>query len=135
MMRRFRNVLAAVASLLGLAGADSLAPPAIAPGGIVNAASRLPASLRGGAIARGARFTIPGVRLGPDLGVHGSESAPPVSRRIELNLTRKTYGSGLVLLRTLELPANAVKLRVLVWNDPSGEIGTLTMPMTDVAAN
>jgi VWFA-related protein len=65
----------------------------------------------------------------------GSESAPPVSRRIELNLTRKTYGSGLVLLRTLELPANAVKLRVLVWNDPSGEIGTLTMPMTDVAAN
>jgi VWFA-related protein len=65
----------------------------------------------------------------------GSESAPPVSKRIELNLTRKTYGAGLVLLRTLELPANAVKLRVLVWNDPSGEIGTLTIPMTDVAAN
>src|ERR1017187_3431363 len=77
MRRRFRNVLAGVASLLGLAGADIPAPPAIAPGGIVNAASRLPASLRGGAIARGARFTIPGVRLGPDIGVRGSESEPP----------------------------------------------------------
>jgi VWFA-related protein len=65
----------------------------------------------------------------------GSESAPPVSRRIELNLTRKTYGSGLVLLRTLDLPASAVKLRVLVWNDPSGEIGTLTIRMADVSAN
>jgi VWFA-related protein len=69
----------------------------------------------------------------------GSESAPPVSRRIELNLTRKTYEtaerSGLVLLRTLELPAGAVKLRVLVWTDPSGEIGTLTIRVADVAAN
>src|ERR1019366_7121159 len=78
MMVRFRNVLAAgVAALLGLAGADIPAPPAIAPDGIVNAASRLPATWRGGAIARGARFTIPGVRLGPDLGVRGSESDPP----------------------------------------------------------
>src|ERR1039457_7314293 len=79
MMRRFRNVrVAGVAALLGLAGADTPAPPSIAPGGIVNAASRLPASLRGGAIARGARFSIPGVRLGPDIGVRGSESEPPV---------------------------------------------------------
>jgi uncharacterized protein (TIGR03437 family) len=78
MMRRFRNVLVAgVAALLGLAGADTPAPPSIAPGGIVNTASRLPASLRGGAIARGARFTIPGVRLGPATDVRGSESDPP----------------------------------------------------------
>src|ERR1035441_9839077 len=78
MMVRFRNVLATgAAALLGLAGADIPAPPAIAPDGIVNAASRLPATLRGGAIARGARFTIPGVRLGPDIGVRGSESDPP----------------------------------------------------------
>src|ERR1019366_6648915 len=69
MMRRFRKVLVGVASLMGLAGADMPAPPAIAPGGVVNAASRLPASLRGGALAPGARFTIPGVRLGPDVGV------------------------------------------------------------------
>jgi len=78
MKRRFRNFLAAfAAALLALTAADTPPPPAIAPGGIVNAASRLPATLRGGAIARGARFTIPGVRLGPDPGVQGSESDPP----------------------------------------------------------
>src|ERR1039457_2548222 len=78
MMVRFRNVLATgAAALLGLAGADIPAPPAIAPDGIVNAASRLPAALRGGASARGARSTIPGVRLGPDIPVRGSESEPP----------------------------------------------------------
>jgi uncharacterized protein (TIGR03437 family) len=78
MMRRLWNALAGVVLLMDLAGADLPAPPAIAPGGIVNAASRLPASLRGGALGPGARFTIPGVRLGPDIGVRGSESDPPV---------------------------------------------------------
>jgi uncharacterized protein (TIGR03437 family) len=78
MMRRLRNALAGVASLMGLAGADAPAPPAIASGGVVNTASRLPASLRGGALGPGARFTIPGVRMGPDIGVRGSESDPPV---------------------------------------------------------
>ena len=61
----------------GLAGADGTPPPAITPGGVVNAASQLPSSLRGGAIAVGARFTIPGVRLGPEPAVRGSESDPP----------------------------------------------------------
>jgi uncharacterized protein (TIGR03437 family) len=55
------------------------APPAIDPGGIVNAASRLPASLAGGAIARGARFVLSGVRLGPDPGLVGNQSDPPTS--------------------------------------------------------
>src|ERR1035441_8034955 len=77
MMRRFRNMLAGAAALGSGAPADTPAPPAIAPGAIVNAASRLPASLRGGAIAPGVRLTIPGVRLGPDTGVRGSESDPP----------------------------------------------------------
>jgi hypothetical protein len=67
----------------------------------------------------------------------GSESAPPVSRRIEFNLTRRTYEaaqhSGLLFSRTLEMPANAASVRVLVRNDPSGEIGTLTMPTKDIA--
>src|ERR1035438_2366752 len=78
MMRRLRYVLAGVASLMGLAGGHMAGPPGIAPGGGGHAASRLPASLRGGALAPGARFTIPGVRLGPEIGVHGSESDPPV---------------------------------------------------------
>src|ERR1039457_4079404 len=108
MMRRFRNVLAGVASLMGLAGADIPAPPAIAPGGIVNAASRLPASLRGGAIARGARLTIPGVRLGPDIGVHGSESDPParlgdVSVRIAQH--EAAVDAGLLLVSATRIDA------------------------------
>jgi uncharacterized protein (TIGR03437 family) len=45
--------------------AETPAPPAIDPGGIVNAASRMPGSLPGGAIASGARFLLSGVRLGP----------------------------------------------------------------------
>lgn len=40
------------------------APPWIAQNGVVNSASRIPATLAGGAIARGALFTIYGVRLG-----------------------------------------------------------------------
>jgi uncharacterized protein (TIGR03437 family) len=58
--------------------ADVPAPPAIEPGGIVNAASLMPATLAGGALAPGARCRIPGVRLGPAVGVRGSESDPPV---------------------------------------------------------
>ncbi len=54
------------------------APPAIAPGGVVNAASLMPSTLAGGAIARGARIRIPGVRLGPDTAVRGAESDPPL---------------------------------------------------------
>lgn len=53
------------------------APPAIDPGGVWNAAGRMPPSLPGGALARGGRFTISGVRLGPERGVAGSESDPP----------------------------------------------------------
>jgi VWFA-related protein len=67
----------------------------------------------------------------------GSESAPPVSRRIEFNLTQRTYEAarrgGLLFSRTLEMPAKVASLRVLVRNDPSGEIGTLTIPAKDIA--
>ena len=63
----------------------------------------------------------------------GSQAAPPVARKIVLNLTQRTYDAaehnGLLFSRTLDAPANAASLRVLVRNDPSGEIGTLTIPM------
>src|SRR5271165_663604 len=39
------------------------AQPAIGQNGVVNRASQIPTSLRGGAIARGASFTIYGVRF------------------------------------------------------------------------
>jgi len=45
----------------------------------VNGASRMPSSLAGGAIARGGRFSLSGVRLGPERAVKGSESDPPVT--------------------------------------------------------
>ena len=107
-MRRFRNVLAGVASLLGLAGADIPAPPAIAPGGIVTAASRVPASLRGGAIAPGARFTIPGVRLGPDIGVRGGESDPPVKLAdVSVRIAQRDRGvdAGLLFVSAARIEA------------------------------
>jgi VWFA-related protein len=67
----------------------------------------------------------------------GSQSAPPASRKIEFNLTQRTYEtaerSGLFFSRTLEMPVNAARLRVLVRNDPSGEIGTLTIPIGGIA--
>ena len=41
------------------------APPAIAANGIANAASRIPSTLPGGSLARGARFILEGVRFSP----------------------------------------------------------------------
>jgi len=55
------------------------APPAIDPGSVVNGASRMPSSLAGGALARGGRFSLSGVRLGPPRGVQGSETDPPAA--------------------------------------------------------
>jgi uncharacterized protein (TIGR03437 family) len=52
-------------AILFLAAATLLAqPPEIRTGGVVNAASRTPSILPGGAIARGALFDIEGIRLG-----------------------------------------------------------------------
>lgn len=85
------TVLAAlISSLLLLFLADVPAPPAIEPGGIVNSASLAPSALPGGSLAPGARFRIPGVRLGPSAGVRGDEANPPshladVSVRITWN--------------------------------------------------
>ncbi len=55
-----------IALLSIAAAANLLAQPGIGQNGVVNAASRIPPTLAGGALARGARFTIYGVRLGID---------------------------------------------------------------------
>jgi VWFA-related protein len=66
----------------------------------------------------------------------GSECATPVSRRVEFNLSERSYDAGqrggLLFSRTLDIPAKAARLRVLVRNEPSGEIGTLTIPIAEV---
>jgi uncharacterized protein (TIGR03437 family) len=69
----------AAVSLVCLALAAGPPPPAIDPGSLVNGASRMPPSLAGGAIARGGRFSLSGVRLGPERGVQGSQADPPVT--------------------------------------------------------
>jgi len=57
-----------MAALLGamavMGAAQQAGPPGIGQNGVVNSASRIPTTLAGGAIARGARFSIDGVRLG-----------------------------------------------------------------------
>jgi uncharacterized protein (TIGR03437 family) len=74
-----RLCMGGVLSLVRLALAAGPAPPAIDPGSVVNGASRMPASLPGGAIARGGRFSLSGVRLGPQRGVKGNQVDPPVT--------------------------------------------------------
>ena len=69
----------AAAALICLALAADRVPPAIDPGSLVNGASRMPSTLAGGAIARGGRFSLSGVRLGPEHAVKGSEVDPPVT--------------------------------------------------------
>jgi len=123
-MRRFRVVPAGVVSLLCFAGADIQAPPAIVPDGIVNAASRLPASLRGGAIAAGARFTIPGVRLGPDTPVLGSEADPPVnlsSVAVRIAQGDRAVDAGLLLVSATSIEA---------WMPPSAPLGEVQLTVT-----
>jgi uncharacterized protein (TIGR03437 family) len=109
---------------LGLTGADIQAPPAIVPDGVVNSASRLPASLRGGAIAVGARFTIPGVRLGPEKPVHGSESDPPVKLAdvaVRIAQGNRALDAGLLLVSATNIEA---------WMPPTAPRGEVELTVT-----
>ena len=66
----------------------------------------------------------------------GTESGSPSAKTIEFNLTQRTYDAalreGLTFTRLLALPPRASKLRVLVRNDGSGEVGTLSIPLRSV---
>ena len=63
-MRKSSIALTCCAVSFALQG-DAIAPPAIDQGSVVNAASRMPASLPAGSLARGSRFVIRGLRMGP----------------------------------------------------------------------
>jgi uncharacterized protein (TIGR03437 family) len=117
-MRRFCNVLAGAISLVGLAVADTPAPPAIVPGGIVNAASQLPPSLRGGALSGDARFIIPGVRLGPEIPVRGSESNPP--DKLALVSVRIAQGDRVAYARLLMV--SATRIDAVMPEAPLGQV-------------
>jgi uncharacterized protein (TIGR03437 family) len=115
---------AALPPLLLLAFADIPAPPAIDPGGVLNGASRMPASLPGGAIARGARFSLSGVRLGPESAVTGDQQNPPtqlggVSVTIVQGETR--VDAGLLLVS---------ESRIEGWIPPSAPLGAARLSVT-----
>ena len=109
---------------MALASADGPAPPAIVPGGVVNSASRLPSSLRGGAIAPGARFTIPGVRLGPETPVRGDDSDPPVKLAdVTVRIAQGDHAvdAGLLLVSATGIDA---------WMPPSAPLGDVALTVT-----
>ena len=60
----FEACAAILCSTAAILSAQTAAPPGIGQNGVVNAASRIPPTLTGGDLARGARITISGVRLG-----------------------------------------------------------------------
>jgi len=106
-----------------MAGGD-MPPPAIVPGGIVNAASRLPASLRGGAIAPGMRFTIPGVRLGPETTMRGNESDPPIGLAevsVRIRQGDRAVDAGLLLVSATTIEA---------WMPPAAPLGDVELTVT-----
>jgi uncharacterized protein (TIGR03437 family) len=67
---------------LCFAAATAFAQPGIRQNGVVNAASQIPSTLPGGAIARGSLFTIFGVRFGAQTTVTISRNGAPLAVRI-----------------------------------------------------
>lgn len=81
MIARYADVVSRHLSWVLLFAALSLpAQPAIGQNGVVNRASQMPTTLRGGAIARGAAFTIYGVRFGKSatVSLQNGKTALPV---------------------------------------------------------
>ena len=106
-----------VALLLAVAGLGGAQAPEIRSGGVVNAASRIPSVLPSGAIARGARFDILGVRLG-----NATES------------TTVTLASGTVSLRVPLMTVSPRRIEArLPAEAPLGEV-SLTVAVNGVAS-
>jgi hypothetical protein len=111
-------------ALLCLAADEIPAPPAIQPGGIVNAASHLPATLPGAGVARNARFSIPGVRLGPTVAARGSETDPP-TKLAEVSVQ---FRQG-----DLAIPAGLLLVsarRIEAWAPPTIPLGRVQLTVT-----
>jgi len=119
-MRTKVSVALAAAGLLTIGAlAQSLAPPAISPRGVLNAASRMPPALSAGGIARGAIFQIAGPRLGPANPEQAEQGTPIPS-----------LGGVSVEIEHVPVPLfYADQTRVIAWmpeNVPLG-IGKLTV--------
>ena len=116
--------VAALAAWGWIAFAETPAPPAIDAGGVLNAASRMPASLGGGAIARGARFTLAGVRLGPAQGVRARQSDPPHT------LAGCSVEIAQAEMRVAARLFYASAERIEGWIPPSAPLGAVTLAVT-----
>lgn len=94
--------------LAGFLAAAALAqPPAISPRGIVNAASKMPASLAGGKLAPGASILIPGIRF-------RSTGSP--------TLIKLQQGGWQAEVRPVSLTDSQIEA-VLPSDTPMGEVG------------
>jgi len=69
----------------------------------------------------------------------GRESGSPSSKTVYFNLSQRAYEAalrdGLAFSKALDIPPRASRLRVLVRNDGSGEIGTLSIPLRNITGN
>lgn len=116
---RFCLVLAALVWF-----ADIPAPPAIEPDGVISA-SMMPAGLPGGAIARGARIVIPGVRLGPEEPVRASEANPPL-KVAGVSVALEHTGAAATPLPLLSVSAH----RIEAWIPESTPAGPARLVVT-----
>ncbi len=65
-------------------------------------------------------------------------ASDPITRTLSFNLSRENYDaalrSGIAYHHELQIPPKAVELKLLFANPASGEIGTLTIPLSRVKA-
>ncbi len=111
--------------LLTVAGATWAQTPILHSGGIVNAASQLPSTLAGGALAQGCIFSIKGSNLGPGDPNNAATGVQAGSLPLQTSLggssVRVTAGSQTLDAFVLFAWANQINA-VLPSNTPVGEI-------------
>ncbi|HKX00766.1 MAG TPA: BACON domain-containing carbohydrate-binding protein [Bryobacteraceae bacterium] len=99
--------------------ANTTDAPAISSNGVVNAASFMPATLPGGAIARGSLFSIFGTNLGPPLAVQAKSF--PLSTSLGGAVVKITQGGGSVNALPLYVSAGQINA-IMPSNAPLGDV-------------
>ena len=102
-------------------------PPAIGQNGVVNSASQIPPTLAGGALARGARFHIQGVRL------TGSEATSVILSRGAVSVNAQILSATPLAIEAIvprNAPLGAVEIRVGRGSETSA-----LFPVTILQAN
>ncbi len=101
------------------AAAPSATAPTITNGGIINAASYMPASMEAGALARGSFFTIFGTNLGPSQ--YQSQTTYPLNTTLGDVSVKITRGSTTVSAYMVFASANQINA-ILPSNAPTGDV-------------